>query len=355
MRADLFEWCYRFALSGCVLAGLVVFASCSVAQDTAARWSALGYPRLPAGFPEDDLTAFEGLNKARGKWTFSGETQQGTQTIPVKGELSVTGTPVGGMFAGWALALRWPTTTDDRAMQYSIMAAPKKTGFQWGLFAFDPQALQKQVADKKPARPSPYEGSWDAEQRTMTWTAKPLRQREEQPGEVRGSFQMVVTAEGSIEFKNAKQINGSVLVIGKATKQTEQASQDETFLSGKHQFESAKQVGDPRIKPYLPPTATDVELFSERGGHFAKYKVSRDDFEQFLTELWKRDGKDSVQERDEPTPVAPAATARFRKAAGWESLKNPIRFEGPTKSNGAMTTFYYDRNTGTVYHDRGYW
>ena len=45
----------------------------------------------------------------------------------------------------------------------------------------------------------------------------------------------------------------------------------------------------------------------------------------------------------------------LQSAAGWEPLQDAIRFYGPTKSNGAMTTFFYDRTTGTVYHDRGYW
>jgi hypothetical protein len=169
---------------------------------------------------------------------------------------------------------------------------------------------------------------------------------------------MVVAANGKIEIKNAKNLGGQRLVLGKAIDQTEKAAEDKTFLSGKHQFQTADRVADPRIKPYLPPKATDIVIFSERGGHFARYKVSRDDFTEFLNELWKRDGADSVQEREIPgemKPVGPAAMDRIRKVAGWEPLQDAIRFYGPTKSNGAMTTFFYDRTTGTVYHDRGYW
>ena len=359
MRARGLVSCYPLALSGFAVLGVILFASGSDAQDSAARWSELGYPRLPEGFPDDDLTLFEGLNLACGKWTFEGESRKGEVVTPVTAELNVTGSSVGGMYAGWAMVLRWPADSRDRAMQYTIMGTPSKTGFKWGLFVIDPEALQKQVETKIPGKPSQYEGSWNPDQRTITWTEKPPMQLEEQPDEAQRSFQMLVAANGRIEIKNAKNLDGQRLVIGKAIEQTEKAPVDKTFLSGKHQFQSADMVADPRIQPYLPRKATDIEIFSERGGHYARYKVSLDDFTEFLDELWKRDGDDSVQERREihaeRKPVGPAATEKFRKAAGWEPLQDAIPFSGPTKSNGAMTTFFYDRTTGTVYHDRGYW
>ena len=355
MRAGGLVTCHSLALSLFVIAGVGLFASGSDAQDSAARWSALGYPRLPEGFPDDDLPVFEGLNLARGKWTFEGETGKGEVMTPLKAELKVTASPVAGMYSGWAMILRWPADSGDQALQYTIMGTPSKTGFQWGLFVIDLEALRKQVGTKTPGKPTRYVGSWDPDQRTMTWTEKPPLRAKGEPDEAQRSFQMVVAANGKIEIKNAKNLAGQRLVIGKSIEQTEKALEDKTFLSGKHRFRSADMVADPRIKPYLPPKATDIVIFSERGGHFARYKVSLDDFIEFLDELWKRDGEASVQEREEMQPVKAAATDRFRKAAGWEPLQDAIRFHGPTKSNGAMTTFFYDRTTGTVYHDRGYW
>lgn len=351
--------CYLIALGGLAVLGVVLFADSSDAQDSAARWSALGYPSLPEGFPDDDLTLFEGLNRASGKWTFEGESRKGKVVTPVTAEMNITGSSVGRMYAGWAMAFRWPVDSRERAMQYTIMGTPSQTGFKWGLFVIDPEALQKQVGTKIPGKPSRYEGSWNPDQRTITWTEKHPVQLEEQPDKAKRSFQMLVAANGRIEIKNANNLDGQHLLIGKAIEQKEKALENKTFLSGKHRFQSADMVADPRIKPYLPRKATDIEIFSERGGHYARYKVSLDDFKEFLDELWKRDGDDSVEERGdidaERKPVGPAATEKFRKVAGWEPLQDAIPFSGPTKSNGAMTTFFYDRMTGTVYHDRGYW
>ncbi|MDG2221362.1 MAG: hypothetical protein P8L85_08285 [Rubripirellula sp.] len=359
MRSHRLVSCYSLLFSGFAVLGVVLLASNSVAQDSAARWSELGYPRLPEGFPDDDLTLFEGLNLACGKWTFEGESRQEGVATPVTAELNVTGSPVGGMYAGWAMVLRWSADSRDRTMQYTIMATPSKTGFRWGLFGIDLEALQKSAKTRIPAKPSHYKGSWNSDQRTIIWTEKPSTQREENPEETQRSFQMVVAADGRIEIKNANDLDGQRLVIGKAIEQTEKASEDKMFLSGKHRFQSADMVADPRIKPYLPRKATDVVIFSERGGHYARYKVTLDDFTEFLDELWKRDGDTSVQKRDEidreRKPVGPSVTEKFREVAGWAPLEDAIHFSGPTKSNGAMTSFFYDRATGTVYHDRGYW
>jgi len=40
---------------------------------------------------------------------------------------------------------------------------------------------------------------------------------------------------------------------------------------------------------------------------------------------------------------------------GWIPLKKAIRYDSPPKPNGAMTTYFYDREAGASYHERGYW
>jgi hypothetical protein len=43
------------------------------------------------------------------------------------------------------------------------------------------------------------------------------------------------------------------------------------------------------------------------------------------------------------------------ESLGWEPLENAIIFYSPSEPNGAMTTYYFDSEAGSVYHDRGYW
>jgi hypothetical protein len=57
--------------------------------------------------------------------------------------------------------------------------------------------------------------------------------------------------------------------------------------TGRHNFQSVDEIADLRIKPWLPKQATEISLFSETAGHFARYKVAKKDFEEFMDKLWR--------------------------------------------------------------------
>ena len=119
------------------------------------------------------------------------------------------------------------------------------------------------------------------------------------------------------------------------------------------------EIADRRIKPWLPPQAIEISLLSERGGHFARYKVSEADLIKFLDKLWETKKESSAHQRDsmhgEGEPAKRETMAKRFKAAGWEPLENATTYYSPSKASGAMTTYYYDREAGIAYHERGYW
>ena len=78
-------------------------------------WTDLGFSQLPEGFSTDEIPLFEGLNEARGTWTFEGETLDGDAAIPVKGSLQVMGTPKSGMFPAWKMTWSWPVDAPTHA------------------------------------------------------------------------------------------------------------------------------------------------------------------------------------------------------------------------------------------------
>lgn len=57
----------------------------------------------------------------------------------------------------------------------------------------------------------------------------------------------------------------------------------------------------------------------------------------------------------EGDPANQETMARFLKVTGWKPLDKAMIYYSPSKPNGAMTTYYYDREAGIAYHDRGYW
>ena len=89
------------------------------------------------------------------------------------------------------------------------------------------------------------------------------------------------------------------MVSAKAVVRTGEAPAEPATLTGKHRVKTVAEISDPRIKPCLPPQATDISPLSERNGHFARYKVTEADFTRFLDQLWEA-GKDaSAHKRDE--------------------------------------------------------
>ena len=73
-----------------MLAATVLFTSWpAVAQSppakTATTWQDLGFNQMPDGFPTDEIPLFEGLNEARGTWSFEGEAAGGDAAAPLKG------------------------------------------------------------------------------------------------------------------------------------------------------------------------------------------------------------------------------------------------------------------------------
>ena len=170
---------------------------------------------------------------------------------------------------------------------------------------------------------------------------------------------MTVAADGMISIQKSEHMLEGQLVSGKAVARTGNAPAAQVILTGKHSFKTAAEIADRRIKPCLPPQATEISLLSERGGHFAKYKISEADFMKFLDQLWEASKDSSAHQREsmggEGEPANREGMARRFKAAGWEPLDNAITYYSPSRPNGAMTTYYYDRNAGIAYHDTGYW
>ena len=149
------------------------------------------------------------------------------------------------------------------------------------------------------------------------------------------------------------------MVSGKAIVRTGKAPAEPVTLTGKHSFKTVAEITDRRIKPWLPPQATEISLLSERGGHFARYKVSEADFMKFMDKLWEAKKDSSAHKRDmmsgEGEPANREAMASVSRQPDGNHSTTPPSTTVRQKRSGAMTTYYYDRAAGIAYHDRGYW
>ena len=322
-----------------------------------------GFGRLPEGYSSDVISLFEGLNQSRGTWSFKGKTTNGKTTSSVEGSLSVRGNPRAGMIPIWEMELNWPADNPKQTTAYIIMASPEKNGFDLRLIQMGPldPSAKKQAPEIRRAM---FKGVWDLKKRTVTWTQSELPSGLNGKAEGKDSakqnqaFEMVVSADGKITLQKNKHMFEGQLVEGKAGVRTSKASAESATISGKHRFKRASDVLDRRIKPWIPPQATDIILLSERNGHYARYKVKEEHFMKFLDELWAADKGKSAHKREEMedgSPGNPANIANRLKIVAKEPLGNFKVYHGPSKQSSAMTTYFYDRKAGIVYQDRGYW
>ena len=331
----------------------------------ATTWQDLGFNQLPKEFSTELIPLFEGLNKARGTWTFEGEVAGDDGAGPLKGSLKIGGNPKSGMVPMWQIAWSWPVDDPAHMMVFNILAGPRKEGFDLMLIRIGP-VKNPQTGDAEPkVSPTPFKGTWSLENRTITWTerASPTGLRgqpaQQDAATPKQTFEMVVADDGKILIQNSQHTRPGQMTIGKAIVRTGQAPTAPVTLIGKQNFHTVAEIKDRRIQPCLPPQATEISLLSERGGHFARYKVKEADFMKFLDQLWEAKKGSSAHKREEMAGEAEPANqermARRFQAIGWEPLDNAITYYSPSKPNGAITTYYYDREAGVAYHDTGYW
>ncbi len=325
-------------------------------------WLAEGFTDLPKDFSTDQIPLFRGLQAARGTWSMAAELQAEQESISVKGSLLVEGNPRAGMIPMWYFT--WQEDGSDKVTSYVLMAGPSKSRFELRLVRIGP-ALRK-TKDKASIPRVFFEGTWNQEQNVISWVEKDSPalpsnasvQAADVSQQKNESFEMIVEADGRVLFRNAKNFQNDILVRAEALKKTAGAPKRPTVLAGKHSFKTLAEIDDPRIEPWIPPQATEISLVCDRGGHLARYKIRREHFVKFVELLWDKP-KDSAHKRSEMSgegePVSSEEVAKRFMRAGWEPLDNATAYYGPSESNGAITTYYFDREAGVAYHDRGYW
>ena len=271
---------------------------------TPTTWRDLGFSKVPEGFSTDEIPLFEGLNEARGTWSFKGEATDGETATPLEGSLHIMGDAGGGMLPVWKMVWGWPADDPGHAITYIIGAGPQEGGFDLMLTRVGP--VKRAGADKAKTRvlPTMFEGTWNLENRIITWTERGLpaglrdQAAEEESPTPKQTFEMVVAADGKILIQNSMHATPGQMTSGGAIVRTGKAPAEPVTLVGDHRFKTADGVLDRRIKPWLPPQATEISLLSERNGHYARYKVEEDHFMKFLDGLGGADKGSSAHKRE---------------------------------------------------------
>ena len=168
---------------------------------------------------------------------------------------------------------------------------------------------------------------------------------------------------------------------------------NDPVLYGERRHSSADQIKDEQITYHLPAKATKIQLLKEAAGHYALYKISEQDFIDHMVMVWERyraeyvkgggkrwikhsdkDVESSLMGRnigsvrymtygqkhdkkpaDTNTKITPISVPQAIIDSGWDTLQNAVQYQGPIRTNGGSSTYYYDRDTGYAFQNVGYW
>ena len=71
----------------------------------------------------------------------------------------------------------------------------------------------------------------------------------------------------------------------------------------------------------------------------------------YITHGQKQDKKPA----DTNTKITPIRVPQAIIDSGWRTLENAVQYQGPIRTNGGSSTYYYDRDTGYAFQNVGYW
>ena len=108
-----------------------------------------------------------------------------------------------------------------------------------------------------------------------------------------------------------------------------------------------------RGRNLIPPAATDITLRQDFLDHYASYRISEADLNDFLNKRFARPGEalDSFSER---SPANPEDIGKAIGPLGWVVTDDTVEYTY-SASNGGAHHFYHDSKTGLTYQDSAYW
>lgn len=184
-------------------------------------WKSLLGKEPPEGYPTDALKLIEALNNSRGEWIFAGKIKREDAEAESEAAMEIRGGFKNMIrqdsFPQWQIVVAWPCEEPTNGLVLNVMALPEPDGIKWMLA---PQYSSRD-GGPVPGRHKMFQGSWNAETATVTWTSTPVRSPlkkddpAEKPDEAKAAFEMVVKRNGEIQF-TSYQHNESLGFSGKA-------------------------------------------------------------------------------------------------------------------------------------------
>ena len=109
-----------------------------------------------------------------------------------------------------------------------------------------------------------------------------------------------------------------------------------------------------RGRNLIPPAATDITLRQDVLDHYATYRISEAELNDFLNKRFADNGKIFDSFSDDRSRPNPKRIGKEVGPLGWVVTEDTVEYSYAA-SNGGMHYYYHDPNTGLTYQDSAYW
>lgn len=132
----------------------------------------------------------------------------------------------------------------------------------------------------------------------------------------------------------------------------------DTFRFGVFQYADYAAVQDFRVERYLPPSAREIVVNKYPQGFVARFKIERDQLDQWFDQFWAEYGPRSATRRGEVVSSVDSPPDEFDNQLRIEAidyLGGWTEYVGPMAPNGAGFELWYNDEAAIAYQTGGYW
>jgi len=127
---------------------------------------------------------------------------------------------------------------------------------------------------------------------------------------------------------------------------------------GVFHYPGPESVWGPFAGIFHPETATDLAIDNQPAGYTAKFRITKQEVEQWVEHQWATRGNKSEYPRgssESPHYFDRDRMEEITEKLGWKVPADAIAYDGPFWQSGCGSTIYYSETEGMAYQFAAYW
>ncbi|MCW5212463.1 hypothetical protein VU04_06100 [Desulfobulbus sp. TB] len=130
------------------------------------------------------------------------------------------------------------------------------------------------------------------------------------------------------------------------------------FRYGMFTYRNPEEIGDRRIRRWMPPKAADIVVHKTSDNHLAQFTIDQEAFLDWLPQICNE--YPFCKKNTDPRKTGGHRSSvdefnRVFKEVDWHFPEDSVMYGMTLSSNGAGFTIWYSEALHTAYLEAGYW